>query len=127
MSYLAARTQYRRTEDGILPDLVNPHEIVLVTLRELHRSLLVLSAAQSEGQRYPNTHVTRGLTAIYVLQSSLDFEQGGEIATNLFSVYEFVRLQLVAAFQRDAGAKLDAARSYIADILDAWQKMPKVG
>lgn len=127
MSYLDARTQYRRAEDGVLPELANPHEIVLITLRELHRSLMVTSMAQAEGQRLPNMHVTRALTAVYILQSSLDFEKGGEIATNLFSVYEFVRLQLVAAFQREPDAKLEAAKTYIADILDAWQKMPQRG
>lgn len=127
MSYLDARTQYRRAEDGVLPELANPHQIVLITLRELHKSLLVLCAAQAEGQRFPNTHVTRALTAIYVLQSSLDFEKGGDIADNLFRVYEFVRLQLVAAFQRDENAKLVSSKAYIADILDAWQNMPQQG
>lgn len=125
MSYLDARTQYRRTEDGVLPDLANPHQIVLVTLRELHKSLTVLTAAHGDGQRYPNAHVTKALTAIYVLQSSLDFEKGGEIADNLFRVYEFARLQVVAAFQRDRDARLPESCSYIADILSAWEAMPK--
>lgn len=124
MSFLNARTQYRRTEAGALPDLADPHQIVLVTLRELHKSLATLMAAQTEGQRYPGAHVTKGLTAIYVLQSSLDFEKGGEIADNLYRVYEFVRLQLVAAFQRDKDARLAAAHDYIGDILSAWQSMP---
>ncbi len=124
MSYLDARTQYRRTEDGVLPELATPHQIVEITLRELHKSLIVLAAAHGDGQRYPAAHVTKGLTAIYVLQSSLDFEKGGEIAQNLFSVYEFVRLQLVAAFQRDEEPRIPAARTYIADILSAWQSMP---
>jgi flagellar protein FliS len=124
MSFLNARIQYRRTEEGALPDLADPHQIVLVTLRELHKSLATLQAAQAEGQRYPSNHVTKGLTAVYVLQSSLDFEKGGEIADNLYRVYEFVRLQIVAAFQKDKGAQLTQARDYIGEILSAWQSMP---
>ena len=123
MSFLNARTQYRRTEEGALPELADPHQIVLVTLRELHKALATLHAAQAEGQRYPAQHVTKGLTAIYVLQSSLDFEKGGEIADNLYRVYEFVRLQLVAAFQRDKAAQLSSAQNYIGEILSAWQGM----
>lgn len=124
MSFLNARSQYRRAEEGTVPELTDPHQIVSVTLRELHKSLAVLVAAQTEGQRYAAAHVTKGLTAIYVLQSSLDFEKGGEIADNLFRVYEFVRLQLIAAFQRDKGAQLGASHTYIGEILSAWQSMP---
>lgn len=124
MSFLDARTQYRRTQEGVLPELSNPHQMILVTLRELHRSLNILSIAQQEGQKFPSAHVTKALTAVYILQSSLDFEKGGEIADNLFRVYEFARLQLIAAFQRKSEAKLASARDYIADILDAWEKMP---
>jgi flagellar secretion chaperone FliS len=124
MSYLDARSQYRRAADNALPETATPHQIVAITLRELHKSLTVLAAAQRDGQRYPNAHVTKAMTAIYVLQSSLDFEQGGEIATNLFQVYEFTRLQLVAAFQREREVQISQALSYIGDILSAWQSMP---
>lgn len=127
MSFLDARTQYRRTQEGNLPELANPHQMILVTLRELHKCLRVLETAKAEGQRYSGPHITKGLTAIYILQSSLDFEKGGEIADNLFRVYEFVRLQLLAAFQRDLAAKLEPATAYIGDILQAWEDMPLAG
>ena len=41
-------------------------------------------------------HFARALTIIYALQSSLDFEKGESIATNLFQLYEFARQQLIA-------------------------------
>ena len=34
---------------------------------------------------------SKSLTAIYILQSSLDFENGGEIANNLYSIYQFCK------------------------------------
>lgn len=124
MSFLDARTQYRRTQEGVLPELTNPHHMILVTLRELHRSLNILAIAQEGAQKFPSAHVTKALTAVYILQSSLDFEKGGEIADHLFRVYEFVRLQLIDAFQRKPDAKLASSRDYIAGILDAWERMP---
>lgn len=124
MSYLDARTQYRRTQDHALPDTMDPHQIIHVTLSELHRALSVLALAQREGHPLATERLNKALTAIYILQSSLDFDQGGEIATNLFRVYEYTRLQLVAAFQRTPGAALDTAEAHIGSILEAWRSMP---
>lgn len=125
MSFLDARNQYRRTEGGVIPDLTNPYKMVMITLRELQKSLVVLVAAQQKGTKYPSAHVTKSLTAVYVLQSSLDFEKGGEIADNLFRVYEFTRLQLLAAFRREESPRLEAALSYIEDLASAWENMPR--
>lgn len=124
MSYLDARTQYRRTQDHALPDTMDPHQIIHVTLSELHRALSVLALAQREGHPLATERLNKALTAIYILQSSLDFDQGGEIAQNLYRVYEFARLQLVAAFRREPGAALAAAEAHVGSILEAWRAMP---
>lgn len=127
MTFLDARTKYRRADDGLLAEIATPHQMILITLRELHKSLSILAAAQIDGQKYNGQHLTRATTAVYVLQSSLDFEKGGEIADNLFRVYEFVRLQVLAALQRNPKAQLTAARDYIGEIMSAWQSMPNAG
>ena len=123
MSFLDARAQYRRAEAGAAVALDNPHQIIQVTLRELEKSLIVLSHAGAQGHPLPDSHMNRAFTAIYILQTSLDFEQGGEIATNLFQVYEYCRLKVVAAFRRDPDSSLTEAANYISDILQAWDSI----
>jgi len=123
MSFLDARAQYRRAEAGAAVALDNPHQIIQVTLRELEKSLIVLSHAVAQGHPLPDSHMHRAFTAIYILQTSLDFEQGGEIATNLFQVYEYCRLKVVAAFRRDPDSSLTEAANYISDILQAWDSI----
>ena len=59
----------------------------------------------------------------HVLQSSLDFEQGGEIADNLFRLYEFARQQLLSSFRNNAPERLDAAISSLTEIRDAWHQI----
>jgi flagellar protein FliS len=123
MTFENARTSYRRAETFQPADVNDPHEIIGVTLQELKKSLTVLAAAQENGGNYPAKHLNRAFTAIYILQSSLDFEAGGEIATNLFQVYEFCRLQVADAFSRHEEAKLALAAQHIDGICSAWAQI----
>ena len=84
---------------------------------------MALLSIQENGGAYPAKHLNRAFTAIYILQSSLDFEVGGEIATNLFQVYEFCRLQVSDAFARHEEAKLALAAQHIDGICSAWSQI----
>ncbi|MBK5946495.1 flagellar biosynthesis protein FliS [Rhodobacter veldkampii DSM 11550] len=122
MAVADARTRYRRAETMDLQSVEDPHQIILVTLRELDRSLKALAAAVP-GPVYPDQHLNRAFTAIYILQGSLDFEKGGEIADNLFRVYEFCRMQVASAFRRESGPQLAEAAGHIGSILSAWEQI----
>ncbi|MBO6854416.1 MAG: flagellar protein FliS [Marivivens sp.] len=123
MTFANARNMYRRSEAAAPVEATDPHEIISVTLTELKRALEILAAAKEEGLPYPGHYLNRAFTAIYILQSSLDFEKGGEIASTLFSVYEFCRLQVADAFARKNEAKLREAAGHIEGILQAWSEM----
>lgn len=120
MTIALARSRYRQAEAVGQPRIEDPHAVIAVTLAELVRALDVLAAALDAGRPLPSEPCTRALTAIYILQSSLDFEKGGDIAMSLFELYEYARLQVLKA-GRGEGHDLDAARVAIADILSAWR------
>lgn len=120
MTAALARNMYRKA-DAVAARAVNqPYDVVQITLRELTRSLGVLAHSQDAGRKYPSEQVNRALTAIYILQSSLDFEEGGEIALDLFQLYEFVRFHVLKAFRGEDDARLQDAASVMNDIMDAW-------
>ncbi|OUD10201.1 flagellar biosynthesis protein FliS [Marivivens niveibacter] len=123
MTFANARSSYRKAETIKPVEPTDPHEIIGVTLRELEKSLRVMAAAKANGGAYPSQHVNRAFTAIYILQSSLDFDKGGEIATNLFRVYEFCRLQVAEAFAKNPDAQLEQGAEHIAGILSAWDEI----
>ncbi|MGP3697164.1 flagellar export chaperone FliS [Rhodobacter sp. NSM] len=127
MTFADARARYRRAETVDFQAVEDPHQIILVTLRELERSLRALAAAAEVGGSYPDQHLNRAFTAIYILQSSLDFEKGGEVADNLFQVYEFCRIQVAGAFSREAAPQLSVAADHIASILGAWEQIAPAG
>jgi flagellar protein FliS len=118
-----ARARYRQA-DSLAQDGINhPHDVILVTLRELTRSLSVLAAAQEQQRTLPGDHLNRALTALYILQSSLDFDAGGTLATDLFQLYEFARFHVLKAWRGEDGARLQEAALAIGDILQGWQEI----
>jgi len=77
----------------------NPYEVVRLILQELSRTMQILSEDIEKKkhldlkkqtsdllplQKSISKNVTRSLTTIYSLQTSLDFDKGGKIATGLF-------------------------------------------
>ena len=123
MSFAFARSRYRQADTIVQETATNPYDVVFVTLKEVSRALGVLAAAQDNGRPLPADHVNRALTAIYILQSSLDFEQGGEIANDLFQLYEFARFHALKAWRGESDARLREAAEAMAGILDAWKQI----
>jgi flagellar protein FliS len=120
-----ARASYRRTaqpEDTVPAD---PHAVIGLALSELQTALRTLAAAADSGTPLPPGPMTRTLAAIYLLQSSLDFDRGGEIAPALFRVYEHCRLETLAAFRKEKDRAASAqglaqAAGFVAQIAEAW-------
>ena len=121
MSFAFARSRYRQADAIVQETATKPYDVVFMTLKELSRALNVLAAAQASDRLLPSDHVNRALTAIYILQSSLDFEQGGEIAGDLFQLYEFARYHVLKAWRAEPDARLQEAADAMGDILDAWK------
>lgn len=118
---LARRSYGRAAQAGrVAPE--DPHAIIGVTLTELQGALEALAHAVTSGDHLPPGPMTRALSAIYLLQNSLDFEQGGEIAPSLFRVYEYCRVQVAAAFRHDMEDPEGIAKalSFISALRAAW-------
>ena len=65
------------------------------------------------------------LYSIYFLQKSLDFDKGGEIATNLFRLYEFCKItvQEVAISGQSEKSNLKKCVEFIDQIIISWEKI----
>jgi len=66
---------------------------------------------------------SKSLTAIYILQSSLDFEKGGEIATNLFDLYAFCKNGIMKGFMKKNSKLIYDAIPPVEEILDGWKQI----
>jgi flagellar secretion chaperone FliS len=77
---------------------------------------------QADVQR-ANTALQRGEAIIAELLSTLDYERGGEIATNLRDLYLFCQRELNAArIERDAD-RIDVVVELLLELRDAWAQV----
>ena len=116
----------------------NPYEVVKLILQELSRTMQILSEDIEKKkqldlkkqtsdllplQKSISKNVTRSLTTIYSLQTSLDFDKGGKIATGLFQLYEYCRVQIISGFTKSINDGIIKAKQALDQIISAWNNM----
>jgi flagellar protein FliS len=57
------------------------------------------------------------------LMVSLDFEQGGDIAKNLFSLYTWFNRELLESNIRQDARRISTVRNMMEDLRNAWQEI----
>ena len=102
------------------PQINDAHGAVSVCLETLLHNLKVLADKPPRGSEHFNRVSSKCLTAIYILQTSLDFEKGAVIADNLFKLYEYVKYQVIANSKRSEEADIAQAISVVSEIYDSW-------
>ena len=102
------------------PQIDDAHGAVSVCLETLLHNLRVLADKPPHGSEHFNRVSSKCLTAIYILQTSLDFEKGASIADKLFKLYEYVKYQVIANSKSEGDADIAQAVSVISEIHDSW-------
>ncbi len=91
-------------------------------LRQIDTAVALLDENTKELDKVNNA-VLKAQDVITELMVSLDMEQGGEIAGNLFRLYLYFNDTLREAnFQKDAAA-MRSVRRLLADLRDAWKQI----
>ena len=125
MSYNAASEAYKQAENIGLTEVSNPHEIIQTLFNELIKSMTLFERSLSENdmQEVKSSSFAKSLTIIYSLQTSLDFEKGGDISNNLFKIYEYSRQQLISDLKNGEPKGITNAITIIKEIADAWNQI----
>ena len=119
MNVALARNEYKNAKSNALNSQSENFEAVSIALRHLLESMTALKDAESPEDREPLFE--KSLTSIYFLQKCLDFEVGGDLAKNLFKVYEFSRQAVLDFVLREKGSEnMDKSIEYVTLIVDGW-------
>ncbi|MBN2508937.1 MAG: flagellar export chaperone FliS [Spirochaetales bacterium] len=72
-----------------------------------------------------NASIIRAQDMVTELSTSLDFERGGDIAHNLFSLYMYFNSRLLEGNIRKDVAPLKEIRSHLSSLREAWSQISK--
>lgn len=121
---------YKNADREAFAESDDPHALIAVLFDELLRHMNQFASDVENGKIKTggaSDPSSRALTILYGLQSSLNFENGGDIASNLFRLYEFARQQILHTMRSSELEGTKAAIAALADIRDAWQQMDRTG
>ena len=126
MNFNASMKQYINDDISAKTTSLNPHKIIEEVLRDLKKNMETLAYSLDHEpvvSSIKSNSFSKSLTAIYILQSSLNFEEGKEIAENLYNIYEFCKNGIMKGFtKRDSKLVYDAIPP-IDEILDGWKQI----
>ena len=117
---------YKNANREAVVESDDPQALIMLLLDELLRAMRVYVSGISNDdtkEMRKSDQFTRSLTMLYGLQSCLNFDEGGEIAENLFRLYEYARVQLLHTSQTGEIDGTQVAISSISEIREAWSVM----
>lgn len=99
----------------------HPHRLIQMLL-DGALSRIALARGHIERKEYEGkaTALGRAVEIIGALQSSLDFDQGGEIAENLNRLYDYMVRELFSASVHMDTVRLDAVSALLREIKTGW-------
>ncbi len=122
----AAMNQYKQVGTKAAIETADPHTLVKMlldgALERINRAKFFM---QENNIAQKGESISRAISIIDGLQTSLDREHGGEIAENLSSLYEYMQRQLLAANVKNKTENLDEVISLLNEIRSGWSAIPQ--
>ena len=132
---------YKKTQQST-NTVTSSHEIVRTLMKELVNSMqklvldiqddkarkadkFIADTAQDEKNiQKKSKNLSKSLSIIYGLQTSLDFDKALEIANNLFQLYEYCRQEIIKGFSQKIEDGIIKAIDIIKQIMEGWEEIP---
>lgn len=119
-----AARRYAAVHGGSRTEGATPHGLVKILFDELILALEAAALAERNGDRMKvSDKQARAMSILFALESSLDYDKGGDIAMGLAQIYREARRLLMQGAKERSAAPVDQARVMVAEIADAWNQI----
>lgn len=134
---------YKKTQQSS-NSVTSSHEIVRTLMKELLNSMhkIVLDiqderkrkqdqfsvdkAFEEKNAKHKSKNLSKSLSIIYGLQTSLDFDKAIDISNNLFQLYEYCRHEIIKGFSQKIEDGIIKAIDVINQIMEGWEEIPSL-
>ena len=126
MNFYSAIQKYQTTDVHSKVEAASKHGFIKIVLEELSQNLKILKySIENEEKLSKNKSKSFGriITSLSILISSLDFENGEPIASNLFRLYEYCKKEVLESYKNLNTKGLDDSIIIVDDILSAWREI----
>ncbi len=120
----AASRRYAAVHAGSRVESATPHGLIKILFDELLQAMedAALALDRRDKPKANEKHI-RALSIIHALDSSLDFDRGGDVAVGLAQIYRETRRLMILAHQTGAASEARKAHAVIAEIAEAWNRI----
>ena len=126
MQNSAAMNQYKQVGVQSSVENADPHTLIQMLINgAIERLNMAKMHMQQKNIAMKGENISRAISIIDGLRSSLDMEKGGEIAQNLESLYEYMQRQLLAANVGDKLENIEEVISLMNEIRSGWTTIPQ--
>ena len=124
----AGTARYKSVDLSSRIEGATPHQLVQIMYEELLRAMDAMAFATSRGDYVQRgERQSKALAILVELETSLDFEKGGQIAVDLVAIYREARRLLIAGGREGDTRLVVQAREMMQEISEAWDAIGRRG
>jgi len=118
---------YARTDLETRVEAASPQRLIIMLYDGAIRAMLSAKAAFSSGEvGARGESISKAIAIIDEgLRPALDLQAGGDIATNLDNLYEYISNRLLYANLKGHEASIDEALKHMVDLRTAWEQLER--
>ena len=125
MNSLVALSQYGKIKDDTQTMYASPRQLMLMLFDgALEAMSLTIAAIQNKNFELRSKQNTRSITIINGMRECLDMKVGGELADNLYSLYQYMTQELFRASVKNDDETIRNIQTMLKDIRGSWEKIP---
>ena len=126
MNYHSMMENYKSTNTFAKVEGADKHDNIKIVLEDLLNNLKTLSYClknEPVNSTIKSKSFSQIIVALMILQTSLDFENGEPIASNLFNLYDYCRREVISNYKKNKTDGIDSSIQVLDDILDGWRQI----
>jgi flagellar protein FliS len=122
---LNALKQYQSVDLRATVETASPHKLISMLLDGALGALAkAKGACEREAIEERTISLNKATEIVIGLKGSLDLENGGEVATNLDALYDYMIAGILEANRNNDAEKIQEVMSLILEIKQGWSEMP---